>query len=363
MTTRRSPIALRDAHAFPRLIEAVPGEFQPVVRPARRTQTALLGELPALSPEYASDRSYAAQPRVVDAELFVHGNELIALSLYRDLRRTITDAGGKRQQMIGWEVRIIRFGSDFDTTSLDRVQGVVEDCGIDLDFSSLRLRSARFNDLLEEGRQNPPEPTASETTSAELLRDGPTRRLAISIKSSGGLLVTDASRQLAQQDKSRVSDILAALQADELIATEIVIVCKRVGTQVARVPTADVIADMDRKGVHCSCGALMSEERAEEALSVTTKGAGLLDGSRWFTVVLINELMGMNVPITDILVDQESGGDEMDCIAVVSGDMILFELKDKQFDLRNAYSFGAKIGLIRPDLSVIVTTDKVGTDV
>jgi hypothetical protein len=52
----------------------------------------------------------------------------------------------------------------------------------------------------------------------------------------------------------------------------------------------------------------------------------------------------------------------MDCLADVSGELIFFELKDKEFSLGNAYSFGAKIGLLRPKHSVIVTTEAVGGD-
>jgi hypothetical protein len=60
--------------------------------------------------------------------------------------------------------------------------------------------------------------------------------------------------------------------------------------------------------------------------------------------------------------DQQIGGDEMDCIADIGGELVFFELKDKEFSLGNAYSFGAKIGIIRPDYRIIATTERVAND-
>ena len=57
------------------------------------------------------------------------------------------------------------------------------------------------------------------------------------------------------------------------------------------------------------------------------------------------------------------GTDEIDCIALISGEVVMFELKDKEFSVGNAYSFSAKISTIRPKHSVIITTDKVASDV
>jgi hypothetical protein len=63
-----------------------------------------------------------------------------------------------------------------------------------------------------------------------------------------------------------------------------------------------------------------------------------------------------------ILVEQMVGTDEIDCLAKISGELVLFELKDKEFNLGSAYSFGAKIGIIKPRYPVIVTSEHVGND-
>jgi hypothetical protein len=106
----------------------------------------------------------------------------------------------------------------------------------------------------------------------------------------------------------------------------------------------------------------MRDERCEEALAVTQAGSDLLEHSRWFSLLLLDELLGFGIPIDRITLEHQVGGDEMDCLADISGELIFFELKDKEFSLGNAYSFGSKMSVLQPNHSVIVTTESVAAD-
>jgi hypothetical protein len=119
---------------------------------------------------------------------------------------------------------------------------------------------------------------------------------------------------------------------------------------------------MAESGLKCACGRDIREERVEEAMSLAPLGRRLLDGSRWLSLLVMEELHNRGVEYERMLIEQKSGGDEMDCFADISGELVLLELKDKEFSLGNAYSFGAKIGITRPQMSVIVTTAHVGGD-
>ena len=79
--------------------------------------------------------------------------------------------------------------------------------------------------------------------------------------------------------------------------------------------------------------------------------------------MLKQRLIELGVLSSDILLECQMGGDEIDCIANISGELVMFELKDKEFNLGNAYSFGAKISLINPRHAVVITTAYVGNDV
>lgn len=70
-------------------------------------------------------------------------------------------------------------------------------------------------------------------------------------------------------------------------------------------------------------------------------------------VLLLEELRQVGIPHDHILFEQQIGGDELDVIVNISEELVLFELKGKEFSLGNAYSFGSKIGIVRPNHSVI----------
>jgi hypothetical protein len=96
---------------------------------------------------------------------------------------------------------------------------------------------------------------------------------------------------------------------------------------------------MSQQGVKCACGRPISEERIEEALTITELGRGLLDGNRWLTLLLLEELQKVGVSLEQTLTEQQVGGDEVDCLANISGELVFFELKDKGFNLGNAWRF------------------------
>ena len=73
------------------------------------------------------------------------------------------------------------------------------------------------------------------------------------------------------------------------------------------------------------------------------------------SVLLIQAIHSLGINYEAMLIEQKSGGDEMDCFADISGELCLFELKDKEFSLGNAYSFGAKVGIHKPAHAIIVT--------
>jgi hypothetical protein len=87
---------------------------------------------------------------------------------------------------------------------------------------------------------------------------------------------------------------------------------------------------MAEAGLNCACGRDIREERTEEALSLARLGRQLPDGSRWLSLLVMEELHHRGIECERMLIEQKSGGDEMDCFADISGELVLFELKDKE---------------------------------
>jgi hypothetical protein len=158
------------------------------------------------------------------------------------------------------------------------------------------------------------------------------------VKSSAGLLIGDIPKQLPEESKETVDKILSDMLSAGLVHADMVVICKRTQAQVARAPSEEVLKDLAQRGLKCACGRPITDERAEKALTITDQGRSLIDKSRWFSLLLIQELLRLGIPLDRMLVDQQAGGDEMDCIADISGETAFFELKDKEFSLGNAYS-------------------------
>jgi hypothetical protein len=252
-------------------------------------------------------------------------------------------------------------GSDAGASTLPSVLAAAEK-SLGKRLEAYSFPSNRFNELKSEDRESPSDPPSNELAAARILQDRGIRTLAVAIKSSGGLLVRDLPKQLQSELRTKASDLITSLKNAGLVESEIVIVCEKTQAQITRVRTPDVFPQLSAMGIRCACGRALVDEQTEEALTITDLGRGLLDKSRWLTLLVVDELVAVGVARDSILVEQQVGGDEIDCLANISGDLALFELKDKEFNLGSAYSFGAKIGIIRPKHPVIFSTEHVGND-
>ncbi len=253
-------------------------------------------------------------------------------------------------------------GPALDERVMEEFEGHVKEIwGVELrEREATSQKLAEIESLGQGGKAEAP--TDQDIKCAAILSDKATRVLAIAIKSSSGLLLGDAPKQIPQKERGRLDEVVQSLIDAGVVETEIVVICSKTASQVNRVPNLEILQGLDEQNVRCSCGKALSQEKAEEALSVTEYGRAMLDGSRWLSILVLQNLTDLGVPIDSIRMEQEYAGEEVDCVAEIYGRLVLFELKDKQFNLGNAYSFGAKVGIFRPDYPVIVTTEKVGSD-
>jgi hypothetical protein len=274
--------------------------------------------------------------------------------------RSEAAAHQKEREKAFW-LYVYYIGSELNSDALLTLESVVNGT-LNITLKPYYYISERFEELRAEGRTPPPPPSAEELAGATILQDRAVRTLAIAIKASGGLLVRDLAKQLPPDARDRIDTVQGELQSAGLINAEIVVVCSKTQAQTARAPSREILEQLSQQGLKCACGRPIADERIEEALTITDQGRALIDGSRWLTLLVLEELETVGVRLEKTLVEQQSGGDEMDLLADISGELAFFELKDKEFSLGNAYSFGAKIGIIRPSHPVIVSTEYVGND-
>ncbi|MFI0816895.1 hypothetical protein ACH4TX_10350 [Streptomyces sp. NPDC021098] len=351
------------------LTSKLPATYQPIIRPLIQRQSELFGVPQSAftgggASSYAHS-SFSAEEDVIDAEIYAFGSVLIILCVSESLR--LSRERNSEGEIVTTEEKnstlrvtyAVPFVDDPDVAEFERV--IAEVWG-EIEFREPPSRSRRLREMAQ-GKSNTTRlPTDEELDAADALSDKSVRRLAIAIKSSSGLLLGDAPKQIPTRERGRIDTIVQLLIDKGLVGTEIVVICRDSSAQVNRVATADVLNGLDEQGIRCACGRPLSEEKHEKALSVTDFARSMLDGSAWLSILVLQHLLDFGVPIQSVRMEQEYSGEEVDCVAEIYGRLVLFELKDKEFNLGNAYSFGAKVGIFRPDVPVIVTTEKVGAD-
>lgn len=368
----RAPVAPDTVERFTTLTASLPRSYRRVISPLLALQAETFGldsERVTVSAGEQPPGSYVPSNRqqLKRAEILTDGSNTVILQL-----REIT---GRYQVVPGpdGEPRRVRSAEGhwlyvYCMTSapldkrLNRLLGSIERV-FAAELTPFSLTSERFEELKSEGMEVSESPGAIELAAVQVLSDRETRTLATAIKQSGGLLVTDVGKQLPGTPSDRAENALTSLTAEGVIAGDVVVVCSRSQAQTARAPSREALHQLSAAGLRCACGREITDERIEEAVQVTDLGRSLLDSSRWFSLLLLQRFSQLGVPADRILIEQTSRGEEFDCLVDVGGRLVFFELKDKEFSLGNAYSFGAKIGIIRPDYPVIVTTDRVAGDV
>ena len=330
--------------------------YQPLLSSAVNSIAQALGAEPALLTSRRSRAQYQIQSEYLDGEVYLAPSAMICVAL-RD-ERPGGLLGTDKGRPLRVEVFVISQSSPKET--VDNVLKIASTI-FSTPLESFIYKSDRFNALAKDGHSKAVEPSAEERDAVALLKNKEIRSLALAVKASGGLLIRDLQKHMGSST-TQPSEMVQKLKDAGLVDSEIVVICSKSQAQVARVPSVSAIAELTKLGMKCACGRKISEEKVEEALSATDLARSLLDKARWMTILLIDALNSLGIPRSSIIVEHNLGGDEIDCIANISGELVLFELKDKEFNLGNAYSFGAKLAIVKPRHPIIVTTEHVGGD-
>lgn len=365
--------AIVDAHpedAIGLLTHKLPATYKPAIRPLIAHQVELFGvpedAFKGRDVEDYTRTSFRVDDEALDAEIYTFGSVLIAIGAYRQTRPRRSRNEDGEMVTIEEEVNSLRityavpFVGDPDVAEFE---GIVSEVWMGCDLSEVRPLDSRKLRELDNGKPSPVGvPLPEEVSAANILSEKSIRMLAIAIKSSKGLLLGDASKQIPPGERGRIDELVERLIENGLINTEIVIICAKTSAQINLLPSSAAFEHLDRAGVRCACGRLLSAERQESALTITELGSAMLDGNRWMSILVLQHLIKLGVTVNNVRMEQIYSGEEVDCIADIHGRIILFELKDKEFNRGNAYSFGAKIGIFQPDISVVITAERVGGD-
>jgi hypothetical protein len=370
---RQGEVTSKATARFEELLDRLREKWPALVRPVQELQSAqfkLEHKDLTWGPATSADFGRFADVATPDAgEIFAVAGGLLVVSLTRQR------AGGRVEFRTDGEGNLVptskRQGPRLVVSAnalthegaaglLDEVTALAtEVLGVTMDV--WKYPSAAFDAIRKEAVTEDLPGDAEYLRVARAVLDRSARTLAVAVKSSRGLLARDAQRHVAEGVDPKKA--LEALVNAGVVSRDVVVVCTSSGAQVARVPDEESLDALASAGLRCACGKPINEELPERLYTTTSTGALLLDKSRWMSILVRQKLVEIGVPEEDILLECQVGSDEIDCVALVSGELAILELKDKEFSVGNAYSFGAKISILNPAHAVVVTTESVASDV
>jgi len=236
------------------------------------------------------------------------------------------------------------------------------------EWSELKRSSPRLDKLVaserEEGgiefqRAVIPE---EEAIAAGILKTRAARTTLIDISQAGFAREQDIlSRRGKAREEAKAA--LDELKRGSLVAVEYLVECKKAGTPITRLQTPDDLHDPAIARLRCpTCGRSFPEEELSEAYSVSELGKRMTQKSHWMTVEVTRRLVDIGVPTEAILWNMSEGGEEVDIVVDVLGDIWLFELKDREFGAGDAHPFNYRQVRYKSTKAVVVTTEKVSID-
>ncbi len=215
-------------------------------------------------------------------------------------------------------------------------------------------------DAIRKSRQSINEVSAEENQAMGAFAAPEIRALIRDLERVGSLTVSDLPKVLGEAQGTAVAGRLGELRNLGLIQSEYVIVCSRTGNAVLRTDDPNKLQKMAPDWMKCACGRPLNEERVDQVIVPTDRATALNDKGRWMTTLATAILPKLGIGREQVIIDASPAG--TDIVLDLSGDLVLVVLKDREFNLADAYAFNAKVSRIKAAEGVIVSNEGLSGD-
>lgn len=204
----------------------------------------------------------------------------------------------------------------------------------------------------------PPDYTEEEADKYVALIDEDNRNLLITLaQARGKALSVDADSEARGKG-------VPQLLSSGIIRREYLVKCRKDQHLIVGIDDRDQLDAGVGDIFHCAtCGRLFREEIVEQIYVLSEFGRKLLSGSRWMMIWITELLRRFGLVAEQIRWSGSAGDDEIDIMTDLQGTKVFFELKDRDFDLGDAYPFAFRVARYGGDWGIIVTTGRVAAEV
>ena len=235
-----------------------------------------------------------------------------------------------------------------------------QDIGAPSSWSMLAPVGSHNFEAIRKTRQPGQDASAEENQAIAAFTTPEIRALIRDLERVGSLTVSELPKVLGEAQGTAVAARLGELRSLGLIQSEFVIVCSRTGNAVLRTDDPNKLAKMAPDWMKCACGRALSEERVDQVIMPTERAAELNDRGRWMTTLVFSVLPRIGISRDSVIVEATPTG--TDIILDLSGDLVLVVLKDREFNLADAYAFNSKVSRMKASEGVIATNEGLSGD-
>jgi len=199
-----------------------------------------------------------------------------------------------------------------------------------------------------------PEMTEADVNRLPFLQDAPTKEFLRKLSQVGKILESDAA-------KLATSATIEELVDAQLVDKEYLLSCRQDSHIICALKdAADLQGDA---ALTCAvCGRSFKDESLRGVYSLSPSAGSLLAASHWMTLWITHLLESEGVDRSLIQWSIESSGEEIDILVAAFERNIVFELKDRDFGLGDAYPFIFRVSRYSDAVGVVVTTGKIALD-
>ncbi len=237
-----------------------------------------------------------------------------------------------------------------------------QEIGTPSSWSLLTPTGSHQFDAIRKSRPAAADQTAEDGLAVGAFTTPEIRALIRDLERVGSLTMSDLPKALGEAQGAAVAGRLGELRSLGLIQSEYVIVCTRTGNAVLRTDDPNKLAKMAPDWMKCACGKALSEERVDQVIMPTERAAQLNDRGRWLTTLALGTLTRAGIGRDSVIVESANQVAGTDLVLDLSGDLVLVVLKDREFNLADAYAFNAKVSRIKASEGVIVTNEGMSGD-
>lgn len=198
---------------------------------------------------------------------------------------------------------------------------------------------------------------------AEVLADTGAREMLLDLAAAGFVREEDIlARRGRKAEEVRRS--LDALKSAGLIVSEYVLTCRGSSAALTKLTDPERLQDPVFAELVCAnCNRKFGEELLSEKHAVSPVGRQLITGAQWLTVWVTKRLLSLGVPLGSMVWNTSESGEEVDILVDFLDRLWILELKDREFGPADAHPFNYRRARYRAPEAMVITTQKVSTDV